>query len=114
MALASGDADPNSEINVWTSQGGTHVWNLGPSHPLQPWEREIDQLMQQQMTTLQYERRKHLYDRVQQLISENLPIICLASPNILVGATERLGNFHPAILSNYTLWNADELYLRRQ
>ena len=113
MALASGDADPNSEINVWTSDGGAHVWNLGPGRVLLPWEEEIDRLMQQQMITPYYEERKGMYDRVQQLVWENLPIICLASPDVLVGATERLGNFRPAILADYTLWNADELFLRR-
>jgi ABC-type transport system substrate-binding protein len=77
------------------------------------WEEEIDRLMRQQMITPGYEQRKRMYDRVQQLVWENLPLICLVSPNVLVGATERLGNFHPAILSHYTLWNAEELFLRR-
>jgi peptide/nickel transport system substrate-binding protein len=113
MALASGDADPNSEINVWTSQGSTHVWNLGSKQAGMPWEEEIDRLMQQQMITPDYEQRKRMYDRVQQLVWENLPLICLVSPNVLVGATERLGNFQPAILSDYTLWNAEELFFSR-
>jgi ABC-type transport system substrate-binding protein len=69
--------------------------------------------MQQQMITPDYEQRKHIYDRVQELIWENLPLISLISPDVLVGATERLGNFRPAILSDYTLWNAEELFLRR-
>ena len=112
MALASGDVDPNSEINVWTSQGGAHVWNLGSKLPAVPWQQEVDRLMQQQMITPNYEQRKRMYDRVQQLIWENLPVICLVSPNVLVGATERLRNFQPAILSNHTLWNAEELFLR--
>ncbi len=113
MALASGDADPNSEMNVWTSDGGAHVWNLGPRRVQLPWQNEIDRLMQQQMITPYYEERKRMYDSVQQLVWENLPIICLVSPDVLVGATERLGNFNPAILADYTLWNADELFLRR-
>lgn len=111
MALASGDADPNSEINVWTSDGSTHVWNLGSKRTQMPWEEEIDHLMKQQMITLDYEERKRMYDRVQELIWKNLPLISLVSPNVLVGATERLQNFHPAILSDYTLWNAEELFL---
>lgn len=113
MQLASGDTDPNSEINVWTSDGSTHVWNLGSKPARMPWEEEIDRLMQQQMITPGYEQRKRMYDRVQQLVWENLPLICLVSPNVLVGATERLGNFRPAILSPYTLWNAEKLFLRR-
>jgi ABC-type transport system substrate-binding protein len=53
-----------------------------------------------------------LYDRVQQLIAEHLPFIFLATPNILAAADGRIGNFHPAVLDPYTLWNADELYIR--
>jgi peptide/nickel transport system substrate-binding protein len=113
MALAGGDADPNSEINVWTSQGSTHVWNLMQKHTPLSWEEEIDRLMQQQMVTLDYQRRKRLYDRVQELVWENLPVICLISPDILVGAKEEIGNFRPAILSSYTLWNVEELFFRR-
>jgi peptide/nickel transport system substrate-binding protein len=112
MALSDGDADPNSEMNVWTSQGSTHVWNLTPKHIPTPWEKEIDNLMQQQMITLDFQRRKRMYDQVQQLVWENLPIICLISPDILVGAKEGIGNLRPAILSSYTLWNVDQLFFR--
>ncbi len=112
MGLGGGDADPNPEMNVWMSNGTSHLWNLGEKQPATSWEREIDQLMQQQMVTLDYAKRKNLYDRVQQLISENLPFIFLATPNILAGADARVGNFHPAVLDPYTLWNADELYIR--
>jgi len=112
MALGGGDADPNPEMNVWMSNGTSHLWNLGEKQPATGWEREIDELMQQQMVTLDYAKRKRLYDRVQQLIFENLPFIFLATPNILAGADARVGNFRPAVLDPYTLWNADELYLR--
>lgn len=112
MGLGGGDADPNPEMNVWTSTGTTHLWNLGEVQPATAWEKEIDELMQQQMVTLDYAKRKKLYDRVQELISQNLPFIFLATPNILTAADSRVGNFHPAILDPYTLWNADELYIR--
>jgi peptide/nickel transport system substrate-binding protein len=114
MGLGGGDADPNPEMNVWLSSGSSHLWNLGETKPATPWEREIDGLMQQQMITLDYQKRKRLYDRVQQLIAENLPFIFLATPNILVSAGAQVGNFHPAVLDHYTLWNADQLYLRSQ
>jgi len=111
MALGGGDADPNPEMNVWTTSGTSHLWHLHETEPASPWEREIDQLMQQQMITLDYGKRKQLYDRVQQLIAEHLPFIFLATPNILAVANPRVGNFHPAVLDPYTLWNADELYI---
>jgi peptide/nickel transport system substrate-binding protein len=112
MGLGGGDADPNPEMNVWAFSGTSHLWHLGETKPATDWERELDQRMQQQMVTLDYAKRKQLYDRAQQLIAENLPFIFLGTPNILAGANARVGNFHPAVLDPYTLWNADELYVR--
>jgi peptide/nickel transport system substrate-binding protein len=112
LGLVSGDADPNPEVNVWLSSGGSHLWNPNQNQPMTPWEAEIDRLMRQQMTTLDHARRKQLYDRVQQIAAENLPLICLASPNILVAARKNLGNFEPAVVDHYTLWNVEQLYWR--
>ncbi|HTZ75848.1 MAG TPA: ABC transporter substrate-binding protein [Candidatus Aquilonibacter sp.] len=111
MGIASGDADPTSEMNVWVSDGETHLWNLA-GKPSTPWESEMDQLMRQQEVTLDYAKRKSLYDRVQEIVFQDLPVICLASPDVLVAARNRVGNFSPAILEPYVLWNVDELYVR--
>jgi peptide/nickel transport system substrate-binding protein len=110
MGLVSGDADPTPDMNVLMSNGGTHLWHMGEKTPATPWEAQIDQLMQKQLVTLNYQQRKKIYDRVQEILAAQLPMIYLVSPNILVGAKEDLGNFHPAIIEQYTFWNADELF----
>lgn len=110
MALAGGDADPNPEMNVWLSSGGTHIWHLGETKPATDWEAQIDQLMQKQMVELKYKERKQLYDQVQEIIAAEEPFIFLATPDILVGAKKNLGNFKPAILDPNTLWNVEQLY----
>jgi peptide/nickel transport system substrate-binding protein len=112
LGLVSFDADPNSDINVWLSSGGTHLWNPSQEHPATPWEAEIDRLMVAQLTATNSEQRKKLYDRVQEILAENQPMIFLASPDVLVGAKNTIGNFHPAVLEPYVLWNVDQLYLR--
>ena len=112
LGLGSGDVDPTSDMNVWMSNGQTHVWHLGQKTPATPWEAEIDQLMQKQMVTTDYKQRKRIYDRVQEIIAQQLPVIFLASPDMLVGARNELENFHPAIMDHYTLWNVDELFWR--
>jgi peptide/nickel transport system substrate-binding protein len=114
LGLASGDTDPSAEMNVWLSSGPTHLWNPGQQAPSTGWEAEIDRLMRQQFTALDRPARKRLYDRVQEIVAAELPIICLASPDILVGARAGLGNFRPAILDHYVLSNADELFWRDQ
>jgi peptide/nickel transport system substrate-binding protein len=112
MGLVSGDADPTSEMNVWLSSGETHLWHPRQEKPATPWEGEMDRLMEQQLVTLDYAKRKSLYDRVQEIVAGELPLICLVSPNILVGAANRVGNFRPAILVPYALWNIEQLYVQ--
>ncbi len=112
LALGGGDGDPNSEMNVWLSSGATHLWHPAQPKPATPWEAEIDALMQEQIKTRDAARRKRLYDRVQQLVAEHLPIITVVSPNVLVGATTGLGNFRPTVLDHHALWNVEELFWR--
>lgn len=112
LGIASFDADPNSDINVWLSSGGTHLWNPSQAHPATPWEAEIDQLINDQMYARTFEQRKKLYDRAQEILWDYQPMIFLASPDILTGARKTVGNFHPAVLEPYVLWNVEQLYLR--
>jgi len=118
LGLANGDADPGSEMSVWPSNGSTHLWDLNKgeldrARPGTPWQAEIDLLMASQMRSADVKERKRLYDRVQQLVAANLPIIPLVSPDVLAGAKSGLRNFRPAVLLPYALWNAEELYWSR-
>src|ERR1700687_2018403 len=112
LGIASFDADPNSDLNVWLSSGGMHVWHPSQKHPATDWEAEIDLLMEQQLTATNGAQRKRLYDRVQEILAERQPMIFLASPDVLVGAKTGIGNFHPAVLEPYVLWNVEQLYQR--
>jgi peptide/nickel transport system substrate-binding protein len=112
MGIASYDADPNSDINVWLSSGGTHLWNPSQPHPATPWEAEIDSLIEDQLSARTFDQRKKLYDRAQEILAEYQPMIFLASPDILAGAKNSVGNFHPAVLEPYVLWNVEQLYLK--
>jgi peptide/nickel transport system substrate-binding protein len=113
MNMVNGDVDPTPEMNLWLSSGETHLWELGETKPATPWEAELDQLMEAQMTTNDVAARKKSYDRVQEIVAQNLPFIFLVSPNILVAAQSTVGNFRPAILEPYVLWNVDQLFLER-
>ena len=89
-----------------------HVWRLGEGPAATKWEAEMDRLMLRQMTSTDPAERKRLYDRVQEIVASELPIVPLVSPHILVGADRRVGTFRPAVLAPYTLWNVEQLFLR--
>jgi ABC-type transport system substrate-binding protein len=106
------DADPTADTNVLLSSGGSHLWNPSQTHPATAWEAEIDRLMERQLAARGFDQRKEFYDRAQEILAEQQPMIFLASPDILVGAKNVVGNFHPAVLEPYVLWNVEQLYLR--
>jgi peptide/nickel transport system substrate-binding protein len=111
-AIASSDADPTVDLNVWLSSSAQHLWNPGQKTPATAWEAEIDRLMWRQMVTRDHAARKGLFDRVQEIAMENLPLIPLATPHLLMGAKKELGNIRAAALDPYALSNVEEIYWR--
>ena len=114
LSLSEADADPNTEMAVLLSSSGNHLWHPSQKTPATAWEQEIDRLMESQMTERDHTQRKRLFDRVQEILMDKLPLIPLVSPHILTGARGELGNFRPAIMDHYALWNIEELYWRSE
>jgi peptide/nickel transport system substrate-binding protein len=113
LALDGGDADPNPSMSLLLSDGGNHFWRLTKG-PVEPWQAEIDRLLKAQLAERDPAARRRLYDRVQEIVAEQRPLIPLVAPAVLVGAKAALGNLKPAVLDDHLLWNADELYWRRR
>ena len=113
LELGGGDADPNPQINTLLSDGNLHVWRLGEPEPATDWEAEIDRLMRREISVMARGERKRMFDRVQVLMAENVPMVFLVSPHVLAGAKRSLANFQPAVMAPNTLWNVDELYWRK-
>jgi peptide/nickel transport system substrate-binding protein len=110
FALSSPDADPNADLQMWLSSGSMHVWNPEQPKPATAWESEIDSLMQQQLITPQPEARKRIFDRVQEIGADQMPVIPLVTPHLLAGAKRALANFRPAAIEPFALWNVETLY----
>jgi peptide/nickel transport system substrate-binding protein len=112
LALGSSDVDPTAELATLLTGGEMHVWRLGEGPAATQWEAEMDRLMLRQMTSTDSSERRLLYNRVQEIVASELPIVPLVSPHVLVGADRRIGNFRPAVLAPYLLWNVEQLFFR--
>lgn len=112
LGLGRGDTDPEPDMSFLVSNASTHVWNMTEKKPATAWQTEIDSLMEKQQVTMHYRERKMLFDRVQAILAKQAPIVFIASPHVLAAARRDLGNVRPAIMDNYILWNADELFWR--
>jgi peptide/nickel transport system substrate-binding protein len=111
LGLINVDLDPNGQMNVWLSSGATHPWNPNQKSPATPWEAEIDGLMRKQGTTVDERRRKPLFDRVQQIVWEEAPVLYLINRNALVALSPALRNVEPSVLRPQVIWNVDRLWL---
>ena len=105
------DLDPNGQMNLWLSSSANHQWNPNQAKPATPWEAEIDRLTRLQSTTLDENRRKALFDRVQQIAWDEAPFLYLVNRNALVAAARSLRNVEPSALRPNILWNAERLWI---
>jgi peptide/nickel transport system substrate-binding protein len=106
------DTDPALTLGYWLSSGSFHVWNIGQRTPATAWERQIDDLMARQTSSLDERERKRLFDEVQRIFAEHLPIVHFAAPRIFVAASGRVTNLTPAVQRPQLLWSAETIAVR--
>lgn len=112
IQFTSSDTDPAMSKDLWLSSGGAHFWHLGQKTPATEWERQIDELMRQQASARDEDERKRLFNEVQRILAEQLPILNFAAPRVFVASSARLINLQPALTRPQLLWSADTLALR--
>jgi peptide/nickel transport system substrate-binding protein len=111
LGLTNIEPDPNSQMNVWLSSGSNHPWYPNQKTPHTHWEAEMDRLMRAQTATLDSQKRKMLFDQVQEIVSEQAPILYLVNRNALMAISATLHNASPAALSPNVFWNVEHLRL---
>jgi peptide/nickel transport system substrate-binding protein len=112
LGLVNIDIDPNGQMNVWLSSSPQHGWNPNQKSPATKWEAEIDKLMLAQASEIDPAKRKAAFDRVQQIVRDELPYIYLVNRNTLSAVSSSLKGVHPAKLFPETFWNIDEISFR--
>jgi len=113
----TGSIEPHSGANLWTSKGGSHMFNLGPQ-PGEPqitgwqpndWELEIDRLFAAGARELDEAKRQEIYGNFQQIVQEQLPVIHLVHEIAIVAVRDRIQGLKYTGLPSWGLWNIQEL-----
>ncbi|MCD7740277.1 MAG: ABC transporter substrate-binding protein [Candidatus Gastranaerophilales bacterium] len=114
IGLTGSPLEPHSGKNVWYSGGHLHLFNMrfatDEETNLLPWEKELDEIIEQGALELDYKKRKIIYDKYQQIIYEQRPIIYLYSPLTITAVRKKIKNLHPTPLGG-TMHNIEELYI---
>jgi peptide/nickel transport system substrate-binding protein len=104
----TGGVDPHNGKNIWSSSGQSHVWWPKEPKPATPWEAEIDKIFDDAGKETDQAKRKALYDRWQQIVYEQQPLIFLVTPDSLSAVSNRLTNVRPNALARVLKWNVYE------
>ncbi len=111
LGLVNVDVDPNPQMNLWLSSGDNHQWNPRQASPETAWEAELDRLMRRQASAVDLRTRKAAFDRVQEIVAEQVPFIYLVNKNALAAVSTGIQGEVPVVLRPQTYWNIEYLKL---
>lgn len=108
LGFTGGFFEPNEGANVWRLNGRLHMFDQSQHKP-RDWEIEIDQIFNQATKLVDFNDRKKLYDRFQEIVYNELPFIYLVSPLRIIGVQKTLGNIRPTIYGG-VIYNLESIY----
>lgn len=112
--------EPNDSANLWTPDGGSHMFNQKPQpkqKPIQdrkiaPWEARIGELFIQGARELDDKKRKEIYAEFQQIVQENAPLIYLVNPYSLAAVRNKFEGIKFTPLGG-PFWNIYEIKVKK-
>ncbi|MEI8389439.1 MAG: ABC transporter substrate-binding protein [bacterium] len=117
MGLTGSPLEPHGGRNVWSSTGTLHMFNqrkgkdlIHPKDTL-PWEKEIDTIFEDGAKTVDFKKRKQIYDKYQEIVWINNPFIYIYSPLRVYAVRNKFGNMNPTSLGGVT-HNLEEIYVK--
>jgi peptide/nickel transport system substrate-binding protein len=109
LGLMNIDPDPSELMNVLLSSASNHPWNPSEKTPATPWEAEIDRLMLAQAATADFKLRKKEFDRVQEILAAQSPIVYLLHPNALSAVSPQLSGVKATAFFPHTFWDIEHI-----
>ncbi len=114
LGLTGTPVEPHNGKNVWYSGGPLHLFNQRPvNKPVTDrldWEKQIDEIFDKGALVLDFKSRKKYYDKYQEIIYNQKPIIYLYSPIRIYAIRNKFKNIYPSSLSGLT-HNIVEIYI---
>lgn len=105
IALTSNINEPHSGYNVWTPYGSLHLFNKRlqtddkASDKIYDFENQLDKLFKKGSTELNLAKRKQIYNKYQEIIAAENPMIYLYAPLNIVAIRKKFKNIYPTTIN---------------
>ncbi len=113
LGLSITDLEPSTYANLLLSSGDAHQWRPNQKSPSTEWETKVDQLFAEQARESDPEKRKSKFHEVQRIVADASPVIPIVTRHVVSAANSRVGNFAPSPMFPYSMWNAEELFIKQ-
>lgn len=125
MGSTGNPIEPHFGISRWKLDGRMHIFNMGHKNRwhgkrgthFKAWEHELERLYEQAAITFDFNQRKKLYWKTQDIIAKHLPFIYTVTPLSMVAVKKSLGNIYPSIYAGKGIkqlnWNSEVHYLEQ-
>lgn len=114
MGLTGSPLEPNGGKNVWMSDGRLHMFNMRTPQEgktgLLSWEAQLDEMFTKGALATKFEDRKVYYDKYQEIVYNQKPMIYIYSPIRIVAIRNKFKNIYPSSLGGLT-HNIEEIYI---
>lgn len=116
ISLTGNPLEPHSGNNVWRSDGALHLFNQRSDEDIKstdrilPFEKELDKIFDEAKVQIDVQKRKELYNKYQEIVAENNPVIYLYSPVNIIAVRNKFKNVYPTQLGGLT-HNIEEIYI---
>ncbi len=124
IGLTGSAIEPHGGINTWRLDGRMHMFNMGNKSSwkdgqpttYEPWETEVLDLYEKGAKEFDLEKRKELYFKAQDIVSEQLPFLFTVNQFSMVAYRNNIGNVRPSIHGgsglNQINWNTDYHFIK--
>ena len=114
LGLSVTDLEPSTYANLMLSSGVAHQWRPNQKSPATEWETKVDQLFAEQARESDPGKRKLKFQEIQRIVADESPVITIVARHVVSAANSHVGNFSPSPIFPYSMWNAEELFIKQK
>jgi len=113
FGLTPSGVEPTTYANFVLSGSDIHQWQPSQKTPATDWEARVDKLFADQARESDPQKRAALFNEIQQIFADETPVVPIVARHIVTAATNRVGNYAPSSIFPYSIWNAEELFVKQ-